>query len=122
MFPERPDVEEFIKIVDNLADIQDELNKMEYEYSKKVATNVRTAINRGAKTRELDCVKVLGNTEEEQKVMDALMEQIHDRKKAVRMLWGKIEAWKAKKELYRTDSYHQVTGKPDKSFFGEEDA
>lgn len=121
MLPERPDVEEFIKIVDDLADIQDELNKMEYQYSKKVATNVRSAITRGAKTRELDCVKVLGNNEEEQKLLDALMESIQDRKKAVRMLWGKVEAWKAKKELYRTDSYHQITGKPDKSFFSEDE-
>jgi len=121
MLPERPDVEEFIKIVDSLADVQDELNKMEYEYSKKVATNIRNAIARGAKTRELDCVKVLGNSEEERKVLDALQDQIQDRKKAVRMLWGKIEAWKAKKELYRTDSYHQITGKPDKSFFAEEE-
>jgi len=121
MFPVRPDIEEFIKLVDNLADIQDELNKMEYEYSKRVANNIRSAINRGAKTRELDCVKVLGNTEEEQKVLDGLMNSIHDRKKAVRMLWGKVEAWKAKKELYRTDSYHQGTGRPDKSFFSEDD-
>ena len=120
MLPERPDVEEFIRTVDELADIQDELNKMEYQYSKKVATNVRSAIARGAKTKELDCVKVLGNNEEEQKALDALQEQIQDRKKATRMLWGKIEAWKAQKELYRTDSYHQITGKPDKSFFDEE--
>jgi len=121
MFPERPDIEEFITLVDNLADIQDELNKMEYQYSKKVATNVRNAINRGAKTRELDCVKVLGNTDEERKALDALIEQIHDRKKAARILWGKIEAWKSSKELYRTDSYHQGTGKPDRGFFGEAD-
>lgn len=121
MLPERPNVEEFIKLVDALADIQDELNKMEYEYSKKVAINVRNAINRGAKTRELDCVKVLGNTEEEEKVLDGLQQQMFDRKKAVRILWGKIEAWKSQKELYRTDSYHTVTGKPDKSFFSEEE-
>lgn len=120
MLPERPDIKEFIKLVDNLADIQDELNKMEYQHSKKIATNVRSAISRGAKTRELDCVKILGNTDEERKVLDGLMESIYDRKKAVRMLWGKIEAWKAKKELYRTDSYHQITGKPDTSFFSED--
>lgn len=121
MFPERPDVEEFIKLVDSLADAQDELNKMEYQYSKKIATNVHSAIGRGAKTRELDCVKVLGNNEEEQKALDALMEQIHDRKKTVRMLWGKIEAWKAQKELFRTDSFHQITGKPGRGFFAEDD-
>jgi hypothetical protein len=120
MYPERPNVEEFIKLIDTLADLQDDLNKMEYEYSKKVAVNVRSAINRGAKTRELDCVKVLGNSEEEQRILDGLQAQIFDRKKAIRILWGKIEAWKAQKELYRTDSYHQITGKPDKSFFSEE--
>ncbi len=121
MLPERPDVEEYIKLVDTLADLQDDLNKMEYEYSKKVANNVRNAIRRGAKTRELDCVKVLGNSEEEEKVLDGLQTQIFDRKKAIRILWGKIEAWKAQKELYRTDSYHSVTGKPDKSFFSEDE-
>lgn len=120
MWTEKPDLEEFIRLVDALADVQDELNRMEYEHSKKVATNVRTAIRRGAKTRELDCVKVLGNTDEEHKILDALMDQIHDRKKAVRMMWGKIEAWKSQKELYRTDSYHQVTGKPDSSFFKDD--
>jgi len=118
MLPERPDVEKFIKLVDNLADVQDELNKTEYQYSKKVANNVRSAIKRGAKTREIDCVKVLGNTEEEQKVLDGLMETIHDRKKAVRILWGKVEAWKASKDLYRVDSYHQVGSR---GFFGDKD-
>jgi len=120
MYPERPNVENFIKYVDQLADLQDDLNKLEYVYSKTVATNVRNAIKRGAKTRELDCVKVLGNNEEEQKKLDSLMEQIHERKKAIRILWGKVEAWKANKELYRTDSYHQVTGRPDKGFFSDE--
>jgi uncharacterized membrane-anchored protein YjiN (DUF445 family) len=110
MYPERPDINEFIGIVDTLADLQDDLNKLEYIYEKKVATNIRNAIKRGAKSREIDCVKVLGNDEEEEKALDELKSQIYDRKKAVRILWGKIEAWKANKDLYRTDSYHQITG------------
>jgi len=111
MYPERPDVEEFIKYVDTLADLQDDLNKLEYEYDKKVAINIRGAIQRGAKSREIDCVKILGNNDEEQRVLDGLKASINERKKAIRILWGKIEAWKAGKDLYRTDSYHQVTGR-----------
>lgn len=110
MFTERPDVKDFIGLIDSLADIQDELNKTEYEYNKKVATNVRSALRRGAKTKELDCVKVLGNNDEEERVLDGLLVAINDRKKAVRILWGKIEAWKASKDLYRVDSYHQIGG------------
>lgn len=117
MFPERPDVEKFIKLIDRLADLQDDLNKKEYTYSKLVAVNVRKAIQRGAKTRELDCVKVLGNDDVEKQVLDKLQQEIFDRKKDIRMVWGAIEAWKAEKDLYRTDSYHQVTGTPDGSFF-----
>lgn len=111
MYPERPNVEEFIQLVDNMADLQDDLNKFEYAYAKKVATFMRAALQRGAKTRELDCVKVLGNDAAEEKELDTLTDQINDRKKAIRMLWGKIEAWKANKDLYRTDSYHQISGK-----------
>jgi hypothetical protein len=118
MYPERPNVEEFIQLVDALADLQDDLNKYEYEYSKKVAVYIREAMKREAKTRELDCVKVLGNNEEEEKILDALQAQINDRKKAIRMLWGKIEAWKANKDLYRTDSYHQISGR---GLFPDED-
>jgi len=106
MWLERPDVDEYLRLVDELADVQDELNKLEYQYSKAVAANVRSAIGRGAKTRELDCVKVLGNNDEEKLKLDALQEQIFDKKKRTRVLWGKIEAWKAYKELYRTDSYN----------------
>ena len=121
---ERPDVNEFVKMVNDLADVQDDLNHMEYEYKKLVANCKRDAMNSGAKTREVENVEFLGNNKEEEKRLDALMQQIFDRKKAVRILWGKLEAWKAKKDLYRSDSYHTVTAKgaPGGFFDSEEES
>ena len=120
---ERPDVNEFVKMVNDLADVQDDLNKIEYQYKKLVANCKRFAMNSGAKTREVENVEYLGNNAEEEKRLDALMQQLFDRKKAVRILWGKIEAWKAKKDLYRSDSYHMVTAKgaPAGGFFDSEE-
>jgi hypothetical protein len=111
MLPERPSTEKFLRLVDELADIQDDLNKLEYRLKKITAQNVREAMNSGAKTREADLVKDLGNTKEQEREMDILNEQIFEKKKQVRVLWGRIEAWKAEKDLYRTDSYHQVGGR-----------
>ncbi len=111
MLPERPDINVFTKLTDQLADIKDDLGKMEYQYEKMVATHIRTAMRNGAKTRELDYVKVLGITEADTAEMDDLKQKIFDRRKAITILYGKIEAWKSQKELYRTDSYHQVTGR-----------
>jgi hypothetical protein len=110
MLPERPNYDDYIMLVDALADEKDNLSNMEYLYDKKVATNLRSAMNRGAKTRELDVVKVLGNNAIEEKEVDQLMAQIFDSKKKVAILYGKINVWMAKKELYRTDMYHQVGG------------
>lgn len=110
MLPERPDVNEYIALNDDLADVKDHLLKLEYSYEKKVAANIRTAMNRGAKTRELDVIKILGNNDEEEKYLDSLVNNIHDTKKAVSILYGKINAWQSRKELYRSDLYNQVGG------------
>ena len=122
---ERPDINEFVKTVNDLADVQDDLNKKEYEYKKLVANCKRDAMKSGAKTREVENVEFLGNNKAEEAKLDALMLSIFDRKKAVRILWGKLEAWKSQRDLYRTDSYHEVTGsrplgKPN-DFFGSEE-
>ena len=111
MIPDRPNVDEFISIINDLADVQDDLNRQEYEYKKTVAGYKKTAMQAGKKTREVEIVEYLGNTPEEEKVLDEMMLKILDRRKAVRILWGKVEAWKANKDLFRSDSYHIVTGR-----------
>ena len=111
MLPNRPDIREFARIVDELADLQDALNKKEYVYEKRVAQNLRVAMQRGAKTRELDHIKILGNNETEEAALDNLMTEIHELKRAVRIKWGAVEAWKADKELYKSDSFHLVGGR-----------
>ncbi len=106
----RPDIAEFAQIINDLAEVQDDLNKKEYQYKKLVATYKRIAMNAGAKTREVEIVEHLGNTPEEEKKLDTLMQSIFDRKRAVRILWGKLEAWKSHRDLYRSDSYHEFAG------------
>jgi hypothetical protein len=122
---ERPNIDEFVKMVNDLADVQDDLNKKEYEYKKLVANCKRDALASGAKTREVENVEFLGNNKEEEAKLDKLMLTIFDRKKAVRILWGKLEAWKSQRDLYRTDSYHEVTGSrplgKSSDFFGSEE-
>lgn len=122
----RPDIAEYAQIVNDLAEVQDDLNKKEYQYKKLVATYKRTAMKVGAKTREVEIVEHLGNNPEEEKTLDILMESIFDRKRAVRILWGKLEAWKSNRDLYRSDSYHEFAGsapigKPVEKFFEGED-
>ncbi len=122
----RPDVAEFAHIINDLADVQDDLNKKEYEHKKLVATCKRTAMAAGAKTREVELVEHLGNTPEEEAKLDGLMQSIFDRKRAVRILWGKVEAWKSHRDLYRSDSYHEFAGstpigKPPEKFFESEE-
>lgn len=107
---ERPNINVFIGMVNDLAAVQDDLNKSEYTYKKLVAECRRTAMKNGAKTREVDNVEFLGNNSDEESKLDKLMMDIFDRRKAIRILWGKIEAWKSSRDLYRTDSYHMVGG------------
>lgn len=110
-------------MINDLADLQDDLNKLEYQYKKMVATYKRDAMKLGAKTREIECVEYLGNSEEEERKLSTLMGSIFDRRRAVRILWGKVEAWKAQKDIWRSDSFHQITGRgaPSENFFGSED-
>ncbi len=122
----RPDIAEYAQIINDLAEVQDDLNKKEYQYKKLVATYKRTAMKAGAKTREVEIVEHLGNNPEEEENLDTLMQSIFDRKLAVRILWGKVEAWKSNRDLYRSDSYHEFAGsapigKPTENFFEGED-
>jgi len=111
MYPERPNIDEFLADINSLADLQAQVNNKKYQLSKLVAKNIRRAIKNGAKTKEIDYIKVVGNDEDEEKQLDKLNEEVHEGERAIRVLWGSVEAWKAKKELYKTDSYHDGTGK-----------
>jgi len=110
MYPERPDIKEYARLLDKLADLKDDIAKLEWQLERTIAVNVRTALNKGAKTREVDCVKSLGNDAKEASQLDMLKQAIIDAKKNLNATQGKVYAWQAGKDLYVTDSYHQVRG------------
>jgi len=121
MIPTRPDIDEFNKLINELADTKTDLANLEYEFEKAKAHNVKDALSSDIsnKSRAVDYVKVIGNSEKDEQYLDGLMSRIISKRREITILYGKIEAWKSNKELYRTDSYHQVTG--GRGFIGEDD-
>lgn len=111
--PTRPNVDEFISLINKLADVKTDLATFEWEFEKSKAHNIKEALtsNISNKSRAVDYVKVIGNNDKEERYLDGLMSRIITKKKDITMLYGRVEAWKANKELYRSDSYHQVTGR-----------
>lgn len=113
MLPTRPDINEFVDLTSQLADVKTDLANLEWEFEKAKAHNIKSALlsNVSNKSRAVDYAKVIGNTEKDEIYLNGLMTRIINKKRDVNILYGKIEAWKANKELYRSDSYHQVTGR-----------
>jgi|GEM_PF-3035156 len=111
--PTRPDVEEFIALTNELADAKTALNSLEWEFEKAKAHNIKNVLmsNVSNKSRAVDYAKVIGNSDTDENYLDGLMSRIIGKKRDITMLYGKIEAWKANKDLYRSDSYHQVGGR-----------
>lgn len=122
MIPTRPNVDEFIKLTDKLADAKTELATLEWEFEKAKASNIKQALSSGIsnKSRAVDYVKVIGNDDKQAKYLDGLMQRIISKRRDITIIYGELEAWKSNKELYRTDSYHQVTGSRG-SFLGADD-
>jgi len=121
--PTRPDIDDYVKLTNELADVKTDLANLEWEFEKAKAHNVKDALSSDIsnKSRAVDYVKVIGNSDKDEKYLDGLMSRIISKKREITILYGKIEAWKSNKELYRTDSYHQVTGSRGGSLLEEED-
>lgn len=111
MIPTRPDIDEFLDLTDKLADAKTELAQFEWEFEKAKAQYVKQALSSDIsnKSRAVDYVKVIGNDDKQGGYLDGLTSRMISKKRDIMIMYGKIEAWKSNKELYRTDSYHQVT-------------
>jgi len=110
MIAERPDIEAYASYTNDLADVRYELARLEFELEKKVAMCLKEASQNGARVKELDFVKVVGNTNEDAVEIEKLHAAIRDCKKAIAILYGKIHVWEASKDIYRADSYSMVRG------------
>lgn len=123
MLPTRPDVNDYIELTNSLADAKTSLANLEWEFEKAKAHNIKTALTSdiGNKSRAVDYVKIIGNTDKDENYLDGLMSRIINLKRDITMFYGKIEAWKSNKDLYRTDSYHQVTGSRGGSLLEEDE-
>ena len=109
--PTRPDINEFIDFTNQLADVKTNLANLEWELEKAKAHNIKDALDSDIKnkSRAVDYVKVIGNDDKQGGYLDGLTSRMISKKRDIMIMYGKIEAWKSNKELYRTDSYHQVT-------------
>lgn len=110
MLAERPDLDEYYSLSDDIVDYKYKLNKAERILSKLGALSIKEALLRGAKTREVDIIKIVGNNLEQENELDKLHNEIIELKRSVDSVQGKIYAWLSKKDLYIADSYHQVRG------------
>jgi len=113
MIPTRPDINEFINYTNDLADSKTDLANLEWELEKARAHNIKNVLTSDIKnkSRAVDYAKVIGSTEKDEKYVDGLMARVIKIKRDITILYGKIEAWKANKDLYRSDSYFQVTSR-----------
>lgn len=111
--PTRPDIEEFISLTNKLADAKTELSALEWEFEKSKAHNIKNALSSGVsnKSRAVDYAKVIGNCDADEQYLDGLVSRMIDKKRDITILYGRVEAWKSNKDLYRSDSYHQVGGR-----------
>jgi len=104
-------MDEFIALTNTLADQKAKCTELEYAFEKAKAHYIKTAMDSKAKTRAIDYVKVIGNTAKDEEYLDGMKRQIIELNRQITISYGKIEAWKSNKDLYRTDSYHQITGR-----------
>lgn len=108
--PTRPDLDEFIQITSELADARAKYSELEYTFEKTRARNIKNAMDNHVKTRAIDYIKVLGNSEKEEQYLDWLKKQMIDLNRQITVLYGRARAWEAGKDLYRSDSYHMIKG------------
>jgi hypothetical protein len=117
MLTTRPNTDDYIKITNDLAVARDQLSKREYQLEKIKAKNVRIAMQNKATTRTAEVVKVIGNNEEEEQELDKLNYEIIELKRVISLLFGKLELWRAQKDLYISDTRQMAKGT---GFFSEE--
>ena len=110
--PTRPDIEEFIALTNQLADAKTDLATLEWEFEKAKAHNIKNALSSSVsnKSRAVDYAKVIGNCDRDEQYLDGLMSRIINKKRDITVLYGRVQAWEAQKDLYRTDSYHMIRG------------
>ncbi len=110
MLADKPDVVEYGNLLDKAVDLRDDLTKLEYLLEKKIALCIKEAMANKAKTREIDVIKVVGNSVQDEEELGDLRNKIASRKHDIGHVYTKIRVWQARQETYRSDSYHQVRG------------
>jgi hypothetical protein len=115
MIPTRPNIGDFINLVNELADAKTDLATLEWELEKAKAHNIKTALTSDIsnKSRAVDYAKIIGNTDTDEKYIDGLMNRVIKLKRDVSILYGKIQAWESAKDIYRSDSFHMIRGSLD---------
>ena len=110
MLVERPEINEYSMYLNTLADLKKDLAMLKFKLERTMAHAMKEAFTNNVKTKELDYIKVLGNSKEQEDIIADLKTEIIGLEKQINMTDGKIRVWVANKELYINDSFHQVRG------------
>lgn len=121
MLAERPNLLVYAELSDNLYELKKQLGKAEWELDKVTAVNMKSAIKRKATGKETDVVKVIGEDQDDLRLIEDLRNKILNLKKEIGVTQGKLKVWEFTRDLYISDSYHQVRGTMKHFASGDED-
>lgn len=110
MFPDRPDVDEYIRLLDAAADLKDESDRLEYELKSLQADFVFRAVKDKRKSKEVEEIKFIGNDEVEREKVQDIKARLYTLQNRMRHAYNKCTHWEAKKALYVSDNYHRIQG------------
>jgi hypothetical protein len=105
-----PDIKELTGYNLELSNCKDRLMRKKYELNKYVAKCLKEASSSGKKMKELEAVKIMGNTPEDEQKIDSLQEESFSLEKRINELKGMLDAWEANKDLFISESYYISKG------------
>lgn len=106
MWLERPDTDEYIKLLDTAVTYRYEADKLENELNILVANCIKKAIDNKVKSREIDAIKIIGDTENNEHVLE-LRKTIIEEKHKADLAWNRVKQWIEYADLYKKDYYAQ---------------
>jgi len=101
----KPSIEEYSDILNRYTNIRARLRISEIKYNEYVAQCIKAAVMRHAKTKEFDYVKIVGNTEDDERILKEFRREIAEINKELDKIQGELKVWEAKKDIFKSDSF-----------------
>jgi hypothetical protein len=107
----RPDLDDYAKLLEKLTDVKHRLKVAEDQKEIFAAKCLRKAKELKVKTRDYDYVKIIGNDEDDEKMMIEFRKVIADLSKQLGQLYNQQRIWEAHKDLYKAETYLETRSK-----------